>query len=182
MIIPHEFGHTAHFCAVSRDTRVNYETQYLAFLATHAKKAYHDVDLATTPYIAFIEAVDIFSERFFFFKKRVRPDLDGVALRQAFFRDELDHQTLTDHLNEYVIVGTRSHGVIAPELTGAKTEGAIYGAIYLDFARRIGLREAVGLVLDSQVASFDEFHTYVQGRGNDEWLTALKRVEDTWKL
>src|SRR5262249_21566430 len=30
MIIPHEFGHTMHFSAVSPNTRVNFETQYLA--------------------------------------------------------------------------------------------------------------------------------------------------------
>jgi len=132
--------------------------------------------------VAFIEAVGIFSERFFFFKKLVRPDLEGVALRQAFFRDELDHQTLGNHLNVYVPVGTRSHGRITPALTGNDTEGAIYGAIYLDFASQVGLREAVGLVLDSQATSFDEFHTYVSGRGNNAWLTALNHAKTTWRI
>ena len=182
MIIPHEFGHAMHFSAVSSNTRANFEAQYIGFLATHATNAYHDVNKPTTPFVAFIEAVGIFSERFFFFKKLVRRDLEDVALRQAFFRDELDHQTLGNHLNVYVPVGTRSHGGITPALTGNDTEGALYGAIYLDFASQVGLREAVGLVLDSQATSFDEFHTYVSGRGNNAWLTALNHAKTTWGL
>jgi hypothetical protein len=79
-------------------------------------------------------------------------------------------------------VGTRSHAGITPALTGNDTEGAIYGAIYLDFASQVGLREAVGLVLDSQATSFDEFHTYVSGRGNTAWLTALNHAKITWGM
>ncbi len=106
----------------------------------------------------------------------MRPDLDGVQLRQAFFEDELDHQSLASRLRVYVHVGSRAGGVITPVKRDARVEGTIYGAIYLDFANRVGLREAVGLVLDSQAASFNEFHTYVGGRGNPVWLAALVRT------
>ena len=180
MIIPHEFGHAMHFSAASGGTRANYETQYVGFLATHLSDATHDVEKKTTPFVAFIEAVGIFSERFFFFKKLVRPDLDGVQLRQAFFKDELDHQSLAVPLQVYIPVGSRAGGVITPVKKSTRIEGTIYGAIYLDFANRVGLREAVGLVLDSQAASFNEFHTYVAGRGNPVWLAALDAARTTW--
>jgi hypothetical protein len=182
MIIPHEFGHAMHFSAVSSNTRANFEVQYIGFLATHATNAFHNVNKKTTPFVAFVEAVGIFSERFFFFKKLVRPELDGVALRQAFFEDELDHRTLQSRLHVYIPVGTRTNGVITPALQGNAVEGAVYGAIYLDFARRVGLRDAVGLVIDSQATNFDEFHTYVAGRGNATWLNALNQVRGTWGL
>ena len=183
MIIPHEFGHAMHFSAASGSTRANYEAQYIGFLATHLADPTHDVEKTTTPFVAFIEAVGIFSERFFFFKKLVRPDLDGVQLRQAFFKDELDHQSLAtgpNHLRVYIPVGSRAGGVITPVRRGSSVEGTIYGAIYLDFANRVGLREAVGLVLESQATSFQEFHTYVAGRGNPVWLAALDAVRVTW--
>jgi hypothetical protein len=38
----------------------------------------------------------------------------------------------------------------------ARALHAIHGAIYLDFANQVGLREAVGLVLDSEATDFDE--------------------------
>jgi len=62
-------------------------------------------------------------------------------------------------------------------------EGAVYGAIFLDLARRIGLREAVGLYLDSvdnSVLSADDFHNLVINEGDfDDDIIA---VRNTWQL
>jgi hypothetical protein len=71
---------------------------------------------------------------------------------------------------------------VTPSLTGNDVEGAVYGAVYLDFARRVGLREAVGLVIDSNATTFGEFQDYVHGRGNDAWTTAIDAVATVWGM
>ena len=53
---------------------------------------------------------------------------------------------------------------------------------YLDFAVRVGLREAVGLVLDSNATTFAEFRAHVQGRGNPNWTAAISAVAVTWGM
>jgi hypothetical protein len=71
---------------------------------------------------------------------------------------------------------------LTPSLTGNDVEGAVYGAVYLDFARRVGLREAVGLVIESNATTFAEFQAYVHGRGNDAWTTAIDAVAAVWGM
>ena len=58
----------------------------------------------------------------------------------------------------------------------------MYGAIYLDFARRVGLREAVGLVLQSNATTFDQFRTHVHGHGNAQFTAAIDAVAITWQM
>jgi hypothetical protein len=186
-LIPHELGHVFHFAASRASTRAQFETGYLAALAGAAVTGgslFHDFSQVTTPLIAYIEAVGIFSERFFFFAKRVEPSLTGADLRRAFFRDELAaNRSLPGVLiNSVPRAGLLAGGAITPAVTGANVEGAVYGAIYLDFARRVGLREAVGLVLDSNAMTFGELRTYVQGRGNAQWTAAIDAVATTWQL
>lgn len=182
-LLPHEIGHAMHFSALSGSTRTSIEAQYIQFILSNLHDPTHNVTKATTPFVAFIEAVGIFSERFFFFRKRVRPDLTGVQLRQAFIRDELEDQTLASVLvDTYDVIGTRASGRITPNLTGDNIEGAVYGAIYLDFANRVGLREAVGLVLESNATSFDEFRNFVRGKGNSGFTSAINAVRNTWGM
>ena len=181
-LLPHELGHAFHFSTLAASTRESIEAQYLGFILTHLPHPGHNVDIQTNPLVAFIEAVGIFSERFFAFSKLVKPHLSGVALRKAFFRDELGTQSLASTLiDPYISVGTRdSAGTIQPAFQGTDIEGAVYGAIYLDFASRVGLRDAVGLVMESNATNFDEFSQYVTGRNNDTWRHALDHVIDTW--
>ncbi len=183
-LLPHELGHVFHFSTLAASTRVSIEGQYIAFILSNLANPTHAITRQTTPFVAFIEAVGIFSERFFFFSRQVEPSLTGVALRRAFFQDELGQQRLsTVFVDGYVNVGTRDNsGRITPALRGDDREGAVYGAIYLDFASRVGLREAVGLVLDSNATNFDEFRRHVQGRGNNTWRTAIDAVSSTWGM
>ncbi|MCE7976526.1 MAG: hypothetical protein DYH03_05060 [Nitrospira sp. NTP1] len=138
-----------------RATRASVEAQYLVWITNRIASGlppFHNTNLATTPFIAWIESLGIFSERFFFFSLRRTPPLTGAALRQAFFRDELSAAPLlqTTSLTGYSQVGTlNGAGNVVPALTGDNVEGAIYGSIFLDFARRVGLREAVGRYLNS---------------------------------
>jgi hypothetical protein len=183
-LLPHEMGHVFHFSTLAASTRVSIEGQYLGFILTNLADPTHAVNRQTTPFVAFIEAVGIFSQRFFAFSKLVEPTLTGVALRRAFLLDELGSQRLDDVLvDRYRSVGTRdTSGNVTPDFQGSDFEGAVYGAIYLDFANRVGLKEAVGLVLDSNATNFAELKQYVQGRGNSAWQTAISAVAATWGM
>ncbi len=77
--------------------------------------------------------------------------------------------------------GRLSAGTVTPSLIGDDVEGSVYGAIYLDFARRVGLREAVGLVLESN-ATFDQLRTHVHGHGNAQVTAAIDAVAITWQM
>lgn len=192
-LMPHELGHVFHFAGVRASTRALFETGYLASLAVGP--THHDFNQVTKPLVAFIEAAGIFSERFFFFAKLVAPaNLSGADLRRAFFNDELSANrhlpgVLVDPcprsaiLNGNTVVPSLPQPPAAtPPVTRASVEGAVYGAIYLHFARRVGLQEAVGLVIDSNATTFGEFQTYVQGRGNNTWTTAIDAVALTWGM
>ncbi|MDN5856195.1 MAG: hypothetical protein L0K86_25805 [Actinomycetia bacterium] len=186
-LIPHELGHVFHFAALREATRAQYEAGYLAHLAANllpGGNLFHGFDQKTSPLVAFIEAVGIFSARFLFFAKQVEPNLTGSNLRRAFFRDELSsNRSLPDVLvDNCPRAGLLSGATVTPSVTTDAVEGAVYGAIYLDFARQVGLREAVGLVLDSNAADFGEFQTYVHGRGNAGWAAAIDDVAVTWQM
>lgn len=186
-LIPHELGHVCHFAASTPGTRATFEAGYLATLAGSAVTGgskHHDFNQTTTPLVAYIEAAGIFSERFFAFATLVRPDLADAELRQAFFRDELGpNRSLPDALEDPCPrAGRLSAGTVTPSHFGDDVEGSVYGAIYLDFARRIGLREAVGLVLDSNATTFDQFRTHVHGRGNTQFTAAIDAVAVTWQM
>ena len=188
-LLPHELGHAFHFSSLTGSTRTQIEGGYLAYLGGQVISGgtlTHNVNTVTSPLPAFVESVGIFSERFFFFKKLVRPNLTGVNLRRAFFRDELSANpslpgVLVDGSTQ---VGRRNNdGTITPLVTtGDNVEGCIYGAIYLDFASRVGLREAVEHVLDSNATNVDEFITSVQGSGNQQSTNAINAVKQTWNL
>jgi hypothetical protein len=191
-LLPHELGHVFHFAALTPRRRATFEAGYLAFLLEKVagrSDPTHEVDKTTSTLVAYIEAAAIFSERFFFFKKKIKPDLTGAALHEAFLADELSEQsTLGGDKSPlrkdsgFAQVGWRENeDSIIPLLDGFDVEGAVYGAIYLELASRIGLQEAVELVLESDAEDFAEFCQHVRGRGNADWTAAIDAVQDNWR-
>ena len=188
-LIPHELAHALYFALMPDTTRVSVEAQYIAWITSQIAAGlppFHSTNLATTPFVAWIECVGIFSERFFFFSRRHNPPLTGVPLRQAFFRDELSAAPLlqTTNLTGYSQVGNlNATGNVVPALTGDNVEGALYGAIFLDFARRVGLREAVGHYLnsgDNSVLRFDVFRNLIINE--TDFDNDITQVANTWGL
>ncbi len=188
-LIPHELAHALHMALIPDTLRVSVETQYLGWIAGRVAAGlppFHNTNLATTPFVAWIEALGIFSERYFFYANRRTPTLTGVALRRAFFRDELSAAPLlkTTNLTGYSQAATlNTAGSVVPMLTGDNVEGAIYGAVFLDFARRVGLREVVGRYLNSgnnNVLTFDDFRNLIINRTNFD--SHITQVANTWGL
>jgi hypothetical protein len=188
-LIPHELAHALYFALMPATTRASVETQYLAWITSRVASGlppFHNTNLATTPFVAWIESLGIFSERFFFFSRRRTPPLTGVDLRQAFFRDELSASPLlqTTNLTGYSQVGKLdAAGNVVPDLTQDNVEGALYGAIFLDFARRVGLREAVGRYMnsgDNSVLTFDDFRNLIINEADFD--NDIVQVANTWGL
>jgi len=187
-LIPHELAHALYFSLMSAVTRASVEAQYLGWITSRIASGlppFHNTDLATSPFVAWIEALGLFSERFFFFRQRHSPPLIGVALRQAFFRDELSSKPLlkSTALTGYRPAGVIQSGKLVPALTGENVEGAVYGAVFLDFARRVGLREAVGRYLRSStenVLRFDDFRNLIINE--TDFDSDIIEVANTWIL
>jgi hypothetical protein len=188
-LIPHELAHALHFSLMPATTRASVEAQYLQWITSRIASGlppFHNTTLATTPFVAWIESLGIFSERFFFFSLRRTPPLTGVDLRKAFFRDELSAAPLlqTTNLTGYSQVGKlNAAGNVVPALTNDNVEGALYGAIFLDFARRVGLREAVGRYLgssDDNVLAFDDFRNLIIDE--TDFDNDIIQVANTWGL
>lgn len=185
-LIPHELAHALHFALLPDNLRAVAETRYAGYLAERlasGQSAFHDTMLATDPTMAFIEALGLFSERFFLFAKRVQPDLNGQDLRQAFYRDELSATPSLSAIQPgYIQVGRLTSGRIAPTrgVTGDRVEGAVYGAIFLDFARRQGLREAVGRFLGSDALEFRDFRNFIITQ--TDFDAAIQATSDTWRM
>jgi hypothetical protein len=188
-LIPHELAHALYFALMPLTTRTSVETQYLGWITSRIASGlppFHNTNLATIPFVAWIESLGIFSERFFFFSKLLTPPLTGTALRQAFFRDELSAAPLlrTANISGYRQAGTLdTSGNIVPAFTGDDVEGALYGAIFLDFARRRGLGEAVGRYLnssDNSVLVFNDFRNLIITE--TEFDNDITQVANTWGL
>lgn len=178
-LMPHELGHVYHFAGLKENDRFSIEAIYGVNLILDSR---HNINIKTTQFVAFIEAIGHFSRRFYFFAKLVEPSLTGVQLRQAFWRDELSTQTLSGYLgNEYENVGTLNGNTLTSSLnTGKDVEGRVYGAIFLHLAKIIGLSSVIGLVFGSRATTFDEFKSYINSQGNPRFINAINTVENTW--
>lgn len=187
-LIPHELSHALYFALMSDDLRGSVETQYLAWIVGRigaGRPPYHGTSLKTTPFVAWIEALGLFAERFFFFSQRIAPSVTGVGLRQAFYRNELSAAPLlqTTGFDEYLQAGAESSaGKVVAALQGEDVEGAVYGAVFNDLARH-GLARAVRLYLESseaRVLRFDDFKKYVVDE--TELDAEIAQVAKTWGM
>ena len=118
------------------------------------------------------------------FATAVRPDLQGRSLHQAFVDDELSkHPSLRSHLPGYVTITTRTtRGTIKPQLRGASTEGAIYGALFLDLANRISLAHVVNLYLRCGASDVGGFLAYADKQRRGKYRADVAEVAATWRL
>ena len=185
--IPHEYAHALHFALLSSTARWILAAKYGLWIAGELAKGNsgtHRTDKRTAPLIAYVESIGIFSQRFYVFATAVRPDLQGSALHRAFVDDEVsEHPSLRSHLPGYVrITGRTASGTIKPQLRGASTEGAIYGALFLDLANRISLANVVNLYLRCGASDVGGFLAYADKQRRGTYRPEVAEVAATWRL
>lgn len=191
-LIPHELAHALYFALMPSLPRVATQARYLQWLGERVGAGlppFHNTDLVTTPFIAWVESLGIFSERFFVFSRRQQSSITGAALRDSFLRDELaDASLLRDMTDYFKVASLDADGNVIPALEQEDVEGAIYGALFLDFARRVGLREVVGRYLNSvrdHILQFDDFRNLITNddrSNNTDLRDPIREVANTWNL
>lgn len=185
--IPHEFAHAVHFSLLSKTNRWLLAAKYGLWIAgelAQGRSGTHRTEKRTAPLIAYTESIGIFSSRFFVFATRVHPELQGASLRAAFVADELsDRPSLAKHLPGYVkIAGRADDGSITPRLRGKATEGAVYGALFLDLANRTSLAGVINLYLRCGAFDVGGFVDYARDQRRGALRADLAAVTKTWAL
>ena len=185
--IPHEYAHAIHFASLSKLDSMELAFRYGAWITkelVNGGSGTHRTNKATDPLIAFVESFGVFSQRFWFFAKEARPDLTGSRLRAAFVEDELSSSpALAKILAGYTPIASRSaDGGIRPKLTGAETEGAVYGAIFLDFASRTDLATAVNLFLRCATFDFSGYAELARKQRSGQLKDDIDAVAETWRM
>ena len=74
-LIPSELSHALHFALLSKTRREQAQNKYLQFIASDIASGgsgTHGFSVTTTPEVAYIEALDLYSERFTEFMARLR--------------------------------------------------------------------------------------------------------------
>lgn len=105
-----------------------------------------------------IRALDHFAARFTVFLRRHPSLAINPAARMAFLQVEFDSGSPAS------LSGPLATGTVTPAsgLSGSSVEGAVYGAVFLDLARRdgIGLERAVGAFFASKATTYVWFRSW----------------------
>lgn len=181
-LIASELSHALHFSLLSKSQREDLTTQYGSFIVSDlvtGGDATHDLGKETDPTVAFVEALDHFAERFTVFLRRNPSLAIGSATRTAFLQDQFDSGSPAS------LSGPLATGTVTPEagLSSSSVEGAVYGAIFLDLARRrgIGLARAVEAYFESKTTTFGQFRSWIEDN-KPTWATAIAQVSTTWGM
>lgn len=190
--VPAEMAHALHFSVLPASIREQIQNDFVRFIlvdcAVRAATTQniddcgtHELGVRTTAMVAYIEALDHFSQRFSEFVRTGQSTETGANLRRAFFRAELASTNYWGATEGFQQAGTVAGNVIAPNFTGTDVEGAVYGAIFLDFARRVGTLTAVNAYLQSRALSFGEYREWIRNHRPQHWQD-IREVSDTWGL
>jgi hypothetical protein len=197
-LVPAELSHALHFSYLTEQQRHDIAVRYGGFIVSDwvlGGGGTHSMLKDTDPMVAFLEAFDHFVHRFDRFIT-ANPTLTGVPLRNGFILAELN-STEQFALNGTAVTGFGTlngalrRGAFTPNPQfvsgGARSatsiEGSVYGAIFLDFARRpgVGLRTVVNAFVRSKALTFGEFRTWIQSNA-PSLLPALNQVSQAWGL
>lgn len=188
-LLPSELAHALHFSRFTALQRAQIETDYVGWITSELannRPGTHAVGVRTSPKVAFIEALDRFSGRFAEF---VRVEVQGggsTLLKQQPMTAEIRQAFLTKEASSGSVATLGAGGKLVPNprLGGSDDEGSVYGCIFIDFARRTGLRTAVNAYLRSAstgAMTFGGFKSWVEDN-RPEHLAALEAAQQTWGL
>jgi hypothetical protein len=193
-VVPAELPHALHFSRFSEVKRTGLEVDYLGWIVTdiaNGGDGRHRMGRRTSPQVAFIEALDHFGHRFSEFIRvieqggaaLVSPQPMTGAIRRAFIADELSGAPAIGGVGPATLDAS---GNVVPNASfnGSDDEGSVYGCIFVDFARRVGLRTVVNAYLRSAVEgvdTFGEYRNYIKTT-RPQHLSELDAARDTWDL
>jgi hypothetical protein len=200
-LIPSEIAHTLHFSRFTTNRRQQIETDYIGWITTdiaNGGSGTHAPGVPTSAKVAYIEALDHFALSF---AEYIRQVVQGGTSTRITFTN-LTPQIRQDFLAREVggspvvssglpgggpIATLNSSGNIVPNpaLVGAgDDEGAIYGCIFLDFARRVGLLSAVNAYFQSAAdgaITFGSYRNWIKDN-RPQRLPDLEAAQQTWGL
>ncbi|KAK5940665.1 hypothetical protein PMZ80_007082 [Knufia obscura] len=192
-IIPAELAHALHFSTLDAPVRGQIEKKYVEFLLSDLLRgddASHRIDKRTTPMVAYLEALDHFSTRasaFVSYEDATSTGFDD-ALSRRFIEAETEEQTTDEPYwySKHTCVARTGNGKVMPRkptFTGLNSEGAVYGAIFLDFANRFGMKEAVKSYYGSKALTFTEFYEWVckEWPGRRKAMDEIRKNWDLWE-
>ncbi len=182
-LIPAELSHGIHFGSLSQFVRDDIKRRYASWIVwdfATGGGGTHNLGKETDTTVAFIEAIDHFVHRFDDFRIRFPTLPTDDAIRHAFIWEEIsggEFCTLSG--------GDMFRGRLTANANrrGPEREGAIYGALFIDLARKrnIGLQGVFNAFFNSRATTFGEFVTWA--RGNHRTIArALPGVQRTWGL
>jgi hypothetical protein len=197
-VVPAEISHALHFVRFTQNQRVSIETDYAGWIATdvaNGGNGRHRMGRRTSPKVAFIEALDHFSHRFSEHVRHVEqadtlsvltPQTMTAQIRQDFLARELSGSPdvgITGGGGPATLDGLNR---IVPNssFNGSDDEGSVYGCIFLDFGRQVGLRTAVNAYLrsaDLGVTTFGGYKTFIANT-RPQHLPALEAAQQRWGL
>lgn len=180
-VIAGEFSHALHFSLLDSTARGAVEVNYVKFLLSEwlaDRKPIHKMGKHTTALVAYIEAIDHFSLR-----------LSLFVARFGNFRVDLPRDFVLAELKDtapYWLAGSPQVGQLTgdnmrPLFTTSDDEGAIYGAIFLDFARRTTPATAVWAYFQSHALNFRQYQSWIHAH-MPQHTAAIDAVAVTWSL
>lgn len=209
-LIPGELAHAIHFSFLSEIQRGRAQDKYLEFIVASPISGvgpFHDFALRTTAEVAYIEAADWFSQLFMEFM-RARPG--GFVpitptIHAEFVASELARVRTTDSVTRSFgisagprieigpggrarffpavrsILGSFIRLFHQPTVTNGDVEGAVYSAIFVDFANRVGLDFAASSYFEANALTFGQYRDFINTQ-HPEHSAALEQVRQFWGL
>ncbi|MGH6848615.1 MAG: hypothetical protein ACREC0_14635 [Methylocella sp.] len=207
-LISHELAHAFHFSKLTKAQRGRAQDKYLEFILASPISGvgpFHDFTMRTTPEVAYIEAAGWFSELFMEFMRArqgggstlVRPEpitseihaefvaSEWLRVTESFFRI-ITSSVLRPWWPTPAAVPRFSRpiiyrGVRRPTVTGGDKEGAVYSAIFVDFAGLVGLDFAASTYFEANALNFGEYRNFVNQQ-HPNHAAALETVRIFWGL
>ena len=208
-LIPHELAHALHFSFLTQARRGTAQDKYLQFLATDVAAGgggTHNFTMRTSPEVAYIEAGGFYSQLFWEFMRArqggtstlVTPEPITPAIQAEFVASEWQRLTVSRLAFVPPLVfpgfqpgtGTRGRLTLSsrierllrrPTVTGGDVEGAVYSAIFVDFARFVGLDFAASAYFEANALTFGQYREFIRTE-HPQHADTLEQVRGFWGL
>lgn len=191
-LIPAELSHACHFALLPASVRGKVSGDYLGWIAldtANGGDGRHRIGKRTSPMVAYVEAFDHFVHRLAEFirvtlQRSTSSLMQSQTLTAAQYRQFLDAEvagtTTGRRVAQLDAAGNiRPSGAVNPD-----DEGTIYGCIFIDFARRTSLTEAVNAYLLSAkdgAITIGQYRNYLATK-KPRLLPAFDAARATWGL